>query len=319
MRKFWGMAAGAALIVLGTGPGGSVAAAEPKAGTNLQVLSWNMCDVTRWGGCTERQVTQKVALLKQKVQQNYVQAMLLQEVCQSTLKELTASLGPAWSVNFTPYHWSQKGALTVSPCETKPGTSEPKDPNDDVGTAIVVAAGLSDPVQYPMVRPSTGLVPPFQCATATYFEVRLCNVHNPRRESDEDFPTLDYRDDHMLAIRDVVEDYPKVVFGGDFNTLPPDSGPANAKVWPSELYSTGKNAAGEDAPGYDECNQTKFPGPVKPRTGVETHDTHIKLDYVFSNLAGRWCIVEPAAAEGTKNLSDHRFLIYSVEVVPAST
>ncbi|MEU8698809.1 hypothetical protein AB0C61_14240 [Streptomyces sp. NPDC048680] len=37
-------------------------------GTNLQVLSWNMCDVVRWGGCTERRTAQKVALLKQKVQ-----------------------------------------------------------------------------------------------------------------------------------------------------------------------------------------------------------------------------------------------------------
>ncbi|CAM5335195.1 hypothetical protein SAVIM338S_00979 [Streptomyces avidinii] len=312
MRKFWGMAAGAALVLLGMGPSGSVAAAEPKAGTNLQVLSWNMCDVTRWGGCTERQVTQKVALLKQKVQENYVQAMLLQEVCQSTLKELTASLGPSWSVNFVPYHWSQKGVLTVSPCETKPGTSEPKDPNDDVGTAIVVAAGLSDPVQYPMVRPSTALVPPFQCATATYFEVRLCNVHNFRRESDQDFPTLDFRDDYMLAVGDVVKDHPKVVFGGDFNTLPPDSDPASAKVWkPAELYSTGTGA-----PGYAECDQDSHPGPVKPRTGLPTHDTGIKLDYVFSNLTSRWCVVEPKAAEGQKNLSDHRFLIYSVEVVP---
>lgn len=314
MRKFWGVAAGAALVLLGIGPSGSVAAAEPKPGTNLQVLSWNMCDVTRWGGCTERQVTQKVALLKQKVQENYVQAMLLQEVCQSTLKELTASLGPTWSVNFTPYHWSQKGSLTVSPCETKPGTSEPRDPNDNVGTAIVVAAGLSDPVQYPTIQASTGLVPPLQCATATYFEVRLCNVHNPRRESDEDFPTQDYRDDYMLAVRDIVEDSPKVVFGGDFNTLPPDAGAAHAKVWkPAELYSTGAGS-----PGYAECNQDKFPETVKPRTGEPTHDTGYKLDYIFSNLVNRWCVIEPKAPEGQKNLSDHRFLIYSVEVVKSA-
>lgn len=301
------MAAGAALVVLGVAPGGSVAAAPPS-GTNLQVLSWNMCDVVRWGGCTERQTAEKVALLKQKVQSNYVQAMLLQEVCQSTLNELLTQLGPAWSANFAPYHWSQKGAQTVSPCETKPGTDDPKDPNDDVGTAIVVKAGLSEPVVYPTVQASTGLVPPFQCVTATYFEVRLCNVHSPRRESDLDFPSLDYRDDYQMAIRDAVEEYPKVVFGGDFNAIPADAGDKVefAKVWkPAELYT----AAGKP---YAECDQMNFPG---ERTGSATHDDpQMKLDYIFGNLVGRSCVVQSAAPAGEKNLSDHRYIIYSVKV-----
>ncbi|MER6779510.1 MULTISPECIES: endonuclease/exonuclease/phosphatase family protein [unclassified Streptomyces] len=306
MRKFLGAAAGAALVVLGVGPGASVAA-TPPAGTNLQVLSWNMCDVVRWGGCAERQTDAKVALLKQQVQQRYVQAMLLQEVCQSTLRKLTAELGPAWSVSFQPYHWSQKGVITtVSPCETKPGTSEPLDPNDDVGTAIVVKAGLSAPLKYPMVQPSTALVPPFHCATADYFEVRLCAVHSPRElsEEDPDYPGLDYRDDYQLAVSDIVEDSPKVVFGGDFNTLPPDAGAKYARVWkPADLYSA-----------YKECDQKNFPG----RTGTATHSSNTKLDYLFSNLKPRSCFVEPTAPEGQKNLSDHRFLIYSVEVAPSA-
>ncbi|MFJ3905068.1 endonuclease/exonuclease/phosphatase family protein [Streptomyces sp. NPDC090025] len=313
MRKFWGVAAGLALVVAGVVPGGSVAAAPPP-GTNLQVLSWNMCDVVRWGGCAERRTAEKVALLKRKVQENYVQAMLLQEVCQSTLTELTTQLGPAWSVSFAPYHWSQKAELRVSPCETKPGTSEAKDPNDNVGTAIVAKAGLADAVTYPTVRPSTNLVPPFQCATATYFDVRLCAVHAPRKESDLDFPALDYRDDYMLAVKDVVEDYPQVVFGGDFNTLPPDAGAEHAKVWkPAELYG-----AGQGTPGYAECDQVAEPGATKPRGGRPTHNTNIKIDYIFGSLPGRWCVVEPkAAAEGEANLSDHRFMIYSVVATAA--
>ncbi|MFF2568398.1 endonuclease/exonuclease/phosphatase family protein [Streptomyces sp. NPDC101191] len=303
--KFWATAAAVALALVGVGPSTTVAAAPPP-GTNLQVLSWNMCDVVRWGGCAERRTAQKVALLKQKVQENYVQAMLLQEVCQSTLSALLTQLGPAWSAEFAPYHWSQKGALTVSPCETKPGTSEPLDPNDDVGTAIVVKAGLSDPVAYPTVRASTELVPPLQCATATYFEVRLCAVHSPRQASDRDFPQLDYRDDYQLALKDIVEDSPQVVFGGDFNATPPDLGPANAKVWkPAELY------AGSGTPGYAECDQQNHPG---TRNGTATHDSGVKIDYIFGSLPGRWCIVEPKAPEGQTNLSDHRYLIYSVAV-----
>ncbi|MGJ7417705.1 endonuclease/exonuclease/phosphatase family protein [Streptomyces cinereoruber] len=313
MRRLGAAAAGGVLMVLGIGPSGSVAAAPPPpAGTNLQVLSWNVCDVVRWGGCTERRTAEKVALLKRQVTEKYVQAMLLQEVCQSTLKELLGQLGPAWSAHFTPYHWSQKGVLTASPCATKPGTSQPADPDDDVGTAIVVKASLEDPVQYPMIRASTQLVPPFQCATATYFGVRLCNAHLPRSQSDDDFPGLDYRDDHMLAVKDVVDDHPQVVFGGDFNTQPPDAGPSSAKVWkPAELYSTGTGQ-----PGYAECDQAGLPGTTKPRNGRPTHDSNVKIDYLFGSLPGRWCEVEPEAPAGTANLSDHRYLIYSTVVAP---
>ncbi|MEU8698808.1 endonuclease/exonuclease/phosphatase family protein [Streptomyces sp. NPDC048680] len=120
---------------------------------------------------------------------------------------------------------------------------------------------------------------------------------------------MDYRDDYQLAVKDIVEDYPKVVFGGDFNTRTPDSGPEHAKVWKTaELYGTGP-----DTPGYAECDQINHPG---TRTGSPTHSSGVKIDYVFSNLKSRSCVVEPTAPAGEQNLSDHRFLIHSVEVVP---
>ncbi|MFI8260934.1 MULTISPECIES: hypothetical protein [unclassified Streptomyces] len=53
-------------------------------------------------------------------------------------------------------------------------------------------------------------------------------------------------------------------------------------------------------------------------TGIATHSSNTKLDSFFSNLKPRSCFVEPAAPEGRMNLSDHRFLVYSVEVVPAA-
>lgn len=109
-------------------------------------------------------------------------------------------------------------------------------------------------------------------------------MHSPRQASDLDFPQLDYRDDYQLALRDIVEDYPQVVFGGDFNVTPPDSGPDRAKVWkPAELYAGPEL----DTPGYAECDQQNHPG---TRTGSATHDSGVKLDYIFGSgsLPGRW-------------------------------
>ncbi|MFW3461069.1 hypothetical protein [Streptomyces sp. 058-1L] len=68
-------------------------AAEPK---NLQVMSWNMCDVPRWG-CTDTGTSaQKAGVVKMHVDNTWVHAVLLQEVCENTLATLMTELGPGW-------------------------------------------------------------------------------------------------------------------------------------------------------------------------------------------------------------------------------
>ncbi|MGW5848909.1 endonuclease/exonuclease/phosphatase family protein [Streptomyces sp. NPDC055254] len=267
-------------------------AAEPK---NLQVMSWNMCGSQRSTWHCEGTGTpeQKIGVVKYHVQNSYVQAALLQEVCEDDLTLLMAQLGAGWSKSFEPYQWSQDGTTWNSRCGEDTGRA------DRIGTAVLVKGGMADARQYPVTQPYTGQHRPFQCATAVYWDVRLCNVHAARLGSNPDHPDWDYRDDQFAEIKAVVNTFPKVVFGGDFNALPPDA-PNNsaAWVWPTGLYSTGPGTEG-----YQECDQTGA-----PRTGRATHSFGGKIDYVFSSETRRWCAVADSA------YSDHHVMIESVSV-----
>ncbi|WP_329156730.1 endonuclease/exonuclease/phosphatase family protein [Streptomyces anulatus] len=263
-------------------------AAEPK---NLQVMSWNMCDVPRWNCTGTGTSAQKAGVVKYHVDNSYVQAALLQEVCENTLATLMTQLGPGWSRTFHPYQWSQNGARHDSPCvEGAP---------ERVGTAIVVKAGMGNARKIPTTQPWTGLQAPFQCANATYWDVELCNVHASWLGINPDHPDWDYRDDQFAEIKTVVDAFPRTVFGGDFNAQAPDV-PNNTSpwVWPQGLYSQGPGT-----PGYQECDQTGT-----SRTGRPTHASGVKIDYLFSTETRRWCVVADSA------YSDHHVMIESVAV-----
>lgn len=272
----------------------SAGAAEAK---NLQVMSWNMCGVERSTYHCGNYGTpeQKIGVVKYHVLNSYVQAALLQEVCQEDLALLMDELGAGWSANFAPYQWSQDGVKWNSRCGEDDGRAAVP------GTAIVVKGGMTGARTYPTTQPWTGQQSPFQCATATYWGVTLCNVHAARLGSNPDHPEWDYRDDQFAEIKAVVNTFPRIVFGGDFNSLSPDApGNTAAWVWPEGLYSTG-----DGTPGYQECDQTGA-----SRTGRPTYDNSTaKLDYLFSSEPRRWCVVADSA------FSDHHVVIESVSVV----
>lgn len=290
IRKCVGLV-GALLLAGAAVPG--AAAAEPG---NLQVMSWNMCGSQRdsWGCAGTGTPEQKIGVVEYHVQNNYVQAALLQEVCEDDLDLLMDELGPGWSSSYFPYQWSQDGVRWNSVC----GNDGPGERTDSIGTAIVIKAGMADAKSYPLTQPWTGLNQPFHCATATWWDVTLCNVHLSRKSANPDHPEWDYRDDQLADIKDVTSGFPKVVFGGDFNALPPDwPGNSSAWIWPEGLY-----AEGPGAPGYLECDQEGA------RTGRPTHDGGWKLDYIFSSETRRWCGL------GDSAYSDHHVLLESISV-----
>lgn len=309
MKRFWG-ALSAALLALSVAPTASastaVTAAEastPPPGTNLQVLNWNMCGVERWGGCAATGTpAQKIDVVKGYVKTHYVQAALIQEVCESTLTSLVDGLNndpaiqPGWTANFVPYMYSSNGVRWASPCTVVDGKNVGR-----AGTAIVIKAGLADPVNHAFPGPLTGLNPPFQCATATYFGVRLCTAHVSTK------PTAagekDYRAEQLAEIKKVVTQHPKVSVSGDFNTLPPDWPGSTPATWPVDFYS-----GGEGTPGYRECDQEGT-----ARTGRSTTDGGWKIDYLFSSEQRRWCLVADTA------YSDHHVLIESVMITPPAS
>ncbi|MFE2528420.1 endonuclease/exonuclease/phosphatase family protein [Streptomyces sp. NPDC059382] len=260
----------------------------------LQVLSWNMCGPQRatWNCQGTGTPEDKVGVITDQVAVNRVEAALLQEVCEDDLTLLMSRLGTGWNTTFAPYQWSQDGKKTNSRCGEDTGRA------DRIGTAIVVKGQISDAKTYPLTQPTTGLHSPFQCATATASNTRLCSVHASRRGVNPDHPDWDYRDDQLAEIKAVVNAHPRVVFGGDFNALPPhDPNNTTAWVWPTGLHAT--TAGGT---GYEECDQNNATGTIRP-----THASGSKIDYIFSSVPKNWCTVT------TTPHSDHRVLIESVK------
>ncbi|MFJ8014099.1 endonuclease/exonuclease/phosphatase family protein [Streptomyces sp. NPDC096339] len=286
----------------GAGDGVDVAVVPGRAeagvatAKNLQVMSWNMCGSQRSTWHCEGTGTpqQKIDVVRYHVQNNYVHAALLQEVCEDDLTQLMDRLGPGWSKNFVPYQWSQGAdGKWNSRCGEDTGRA------DRIGTAIVLKGQMADAREYPLTQPYVGQQRPFQCATAVYWNVRLCNVHTSPLGSNPDHPTWDYRDDQLAEIKGIVNTFPRTVFGGDFNALPPDDpDDKDAWVWPAGLYSTGPGTEG-----YQECDQTGA-----SRTGRPTHDSGRKIDHLFGSETRRWCAVADSA------YSDHHVVIESVAV-----
>ncbi|WP_307870846.1 endonuclease/exonuclease/phosphatase family protein [Micromonospora sp. C51] len=275
------------------------AAAPP--GTNLQLLTWNICGSQRanWGCSSFGTWADKNAVIQAQIQDNYVQAMLLQEICENDLASLMTTLGSGWTRSFAPYQWASKGVLTNNRC------GEDNSPRGDrIGTAIVIKAGSSNAQTIATTQPWDGQQRPFHCATATYFnDIRLCNVHLSPPGSDTRDSSWEYSDDQLGEIKKVVDGYPNVAFGGDFNILPPDhvypvndeNNPDRGWIWDAK--------DGNPYPRYRECDQTNPAGGGRP-----TNTRGEKIDYVFSSRPWRWCAVTPTA------FSDHYPLVYSMQI-----
>ncbi|MET0135852.1 MAG: hypothetical protein ABW215_19915, partial [Kibdelosporangium sp.] len=228
-------------------------------------------------------------VVKYHVTNSFVQAALLQEVCENDLTGLMSQLGSGWSKSFQPYQWSQDGVRSNNKCGEDAGR------NDRIGTAIVIKAGLASAQAYATTQPRTGQTRPFHCATATYWGIRLCNVHLSPKGANPDEPTWEYADDQLAEIKRVVAGFPNVAFGGDFNVEPPYfPGNPRAWLWPAGVYSSGPGVAG-----YAECDRG---------SDRVTHDGGWKIDDILSSETKRWCAVADTA------YSDHHVVIYSIEV-----
>jgi endonuclease/exonuclease/phosphatase family metal-dependent hydrolase len=287
VRKLAGLMTAAMLAALA--PASTAMAAEAK---NLQVMSWNMCGSQSpdWGCAQYGEPQDKIDVVKYHVQTNYVQAALLQEICENDLNALTSQLGSGWGQSFEPYRYSSDGVRRNNAC----GGAR----TDRIGTAIVIKAGMSDPRAYEITQSWNGQARPFHCATATYWNARLCNVHLAPKGNNPLEPAWEYADDQMADIRRIVTPFPTLVIGGDFNVSPPDKpNNARAQVWRDGPYATG----------YRECDQEGSVRNGRPTFGNDPAAA-VKIDYVFSTETKRWCAV------GDSAYSDHHVMIYSVAV-----
>ncbi|MEV7556898.1 endonuclease/exonuclease/phosphatase family protein [Streptomyces sp. NPDC089795] len=270
----------------------SVAGAGAGAGTadDVSVATWNMCGVRQWSCEKTGGPKEKLGQLRDLIGDSGVQVLLLQEVCSEDLVSFARGLGPQWRSAFEPYaEVDADGSRTSVDC-TGQGKGQ-------AGYALLAGSELTDVEAIPTEQPTVGLHRGILCARVPAQRVRVCNAHVSLRESDDEHPDWDFRDDQLSSLFAAASTDPATVFGGDFNS-PPPGGDKNkntsAWIWPTEAYTT-----------YRECDQKG-----SSRSGRTTLKDGMKIDYLFTRLPRTGCEVVDTKA------SDHRPLVMRVTRPP---
>lgn len=265
----------ASIAGAGSGPG------KPD---EVSVATWNMCGVRQWGCERTGSPKDKFQQLRDLIGDSGVRVLLLQEVCSDDLSSSALRLGPEWQSLFEPYAEVDSAGTRSAVACTGQGRGE-------AGFAVLAASRLTDVEVIPTEQPTVGLHRGILCARVPAQGVRVCNAHLSLRESDDEHPEWDFRDDQLGSLFAAASTDDRTVVGGDFNS-PPPVGQANASawIWPSEAYTT-----------YRECDQ-KGEG----RTGRPTQTAGSKIDYLFTALPRTGCEVVSTKA------SDHRPLVMRV-------
>ncbi|MER6444174.1 endonuclease/exonuclease/phosphatase family protein [Streptomyces venezuelae] len=264
----------------------SVAGAGAGAGTadQVSVATWNMCGVRQWSCEKTGGPKEKLQQLRDLVGDSDVQVLLLQEVCSEDLLSFARSLGPQWNSAFEPYAEVDSAGRRAAVDCTGQGRGQ-------AGYGLLAGSPLTDVEAIPTEQPTVGLHRGILCARVPAQRLRVCNAHLSLRESDDEHPDWDFRDDQLSSLVAAASTDAATVFGGDFNS-PPPVGDRNtsAWIWPSEAYDT-----------YRECDQKG-----DSRKGKATHKDGTKIDYLFTQLPRTACKVVDTKA------SDHRPLVMRV-------
>ncbi|MFJ6783452.1 endonuclease/exonuclease/phosphatase family protein [Streptomyces yangpuensis] len=255
----------------------------PAKPDEVSVATWNMCGVQQWSCERTGSPKEKFQQLRDLIGDSDVRVLLLQEVCSDDLSASALRLGPEWNTVFEPYvSVDSAGARTAVEC-TDRGRGR-------AGFALLAASRLADVEVIPTEQPTVGLHRGILCARVPALGLRVCNAHVSLRESDDEHPDWDFRDDQLSSLFAAASTDARTVVGGDFNSPPPGKDKKTAWIWPSEAYTT-----------YRECDQKGG-----SRTGRPTHTDGTKIDYLFTALTRTGCEVVDTKA------SDHRPLVIRV-------
>ncbi|MER7821499.1 endonuclease/exonuclease/phosphatase family protein [Streptomyces sp. NPDC096097] len=270
----------------------SVAGAGGGAGTadDVSVATWNMCGVRQWSCEKTGGPKEKLKQLRDLIDDSGVQVLLLQEVCSEDLVSFARGLGPQWQSAFEPYAEVDAAGSRRSVDCTGQGKGQ-------AGYGLLAGSQLTDVEAIPTEQPTVGLHRGILCARVPAQRVRVCNAHLSLRESDDEHPDWDFRDDQLSSLVAAASTDAATVFGGDFNTPPPVGDKdknTSAWIWPTEAYTT-----------YRECDQKG-----SSRAGRPTLKDGTKIDYLFTRLPRTDCEVVDTKA------SDHRPLVMRVTRPP---
>ncbi len=252
-----------------------VLAAAPvtPARTPLSVMTWNVCAGTNPACSLYRAGAQELAWnIGHHAARGPIRADLifLQEFCSGATGTLELSLeartGRPWTVG----SWSLLAADgTPYPCHP----DRLGRPRGAQSIAVAVAGHAATFRTLPLAAPPWYVRRAALCATIRAIRVRACNTHlSAGTGYDDRQPGAPYRTRQIGQLLDAASGRgDRVVFGGDLNVAPPDSGTGSA---------AGRRAVAPAYRDHRECDQRG-----RERDGRWTHTGsggRKKLDYLFA-------------------------------------
>ncbi|MCN9243724.1 endonuclease/exonuclease/phosphatase family protein [Streptomyces sp. RY43-2] len=321
----------------GTGGGAPTPAAAPAS--DLNVMTWNVC-ANNNPNCWDENLAGKdqvsaeiAARLPQPGSDHEIlpDVIFFQEFCEKHAKPveqaLEARTGREWDVRFAPTQYSlgqlgesilgQYGVMAQKECAKADGLDR-----GSFGVALAVPAAntyykgytLQSPVSFIWKGEDTKAEQrPALCADLPERAVQVCTSHFSAGEGLDD-PDGVYRKKQAAEFTGITELAPAgyhTVFGGDLNSVPPDSGWGGSDGKNSGVLSTMYAS-------YRECAQlgdlnAARKGPATANAGDDGKAT-MKIDYIFAqrNAPFRSC-----AVSSTHGSSDH-WTLYGTVALPAS-
>lgn len=300
------------------------AATAAPAG-QVNVMTWNVCANAKqcaWSGglAGYAELTDGIqARLHSPGNGQLPDVIFFQEFCEKHAKRvewmlekpvLEGGTGRGWDVRFAPIHQQGSGGpLVQKQCAITDKYDQPVADRGAYGVAIAVPDSNAWYKRHDLPSPSfekrTAV-----CAVMPDRGLAACSAHLSSGY-DEDDPKGTYREEQARKLVEITRSYEdrgyRVVFGGDFNLVPP---------YPEADVNAGgpSTALNVVYDRYQECGQGGDPNALrtgKPTAnGVDGHPTR-KLDYIFSP---RNAPVSDCAVSATTGNSDHWTLYGSVHL-----
>ncbi|MFI0968236.1 hypothetical protein ACH4S8_43900 [Streptomyces sp. NPDC021080] len=275
--------------------GGRPSPASPAPAADFRVMSWNVCannndkcDNFQVGGTDlGRQVADRLGSTEEAKQ---YRALFLQELCESHAKAIEQALeartGTGWDVRFAPIKYTIDGSSSKAAKTCNKTGSEDR---GAYGIALAVPDSNVWYTSYDLPSPQNKTIGgtwtrmeqrTALCAVLPAQALQFCAVHFSSGGATED-PDGDKRKEQSTLLQNIVHSYTpagyRTVYGGDFNSVPPDSVLPPAPVLDKPLdVMTSAYAADK------ECDEGR--SSTQPRDGLDTKPLDgrsIKIDYLF--------------------------------------
>jgi endonuclease/exonuclease/phosphatase (EEP) superfamily protein YafD len=234
----------------------------PAAATSLRVASWNIC--AEFAECPAvADAAGRVNAVVRLINDQDLDAVLLQETCEWHVSRLLTSLGNGWTAAFAP--WRQNDTEGGWPGRRIRACGGDR---HALGLAIVMRGAHDQQVIHTLPSPTArySLEAPVLCVRKAAPSVRLCNSHlTPAAYDSAGTIRAAQRTRTIEILRSFGDD--KVIFGGDLNLLPP-----SGSFTPPDTTLGGRHATLNGV--YDllrECDQADgFALTGAPRAGEST-------------------------------------------------